>query len=407
VEEIINKLGGTSQIFIGTDANGHTQGQKHEQDETREMPVIGMDRGGDDVQTTNWNGRRMIIAMERQGMTAINTHVQGAGGNTYFTKRDGKDKSTRVDYILMQSNHTSMIKGCMTDKRQGFALQTNGGYQLNDHIPIVMNANFGAKLCARKKKNWIDKNDMRNAMINKDDERRLNVRRRMEEYFEMKNADDKNFHLTNAGERWDGLSRELARVEADVYSKSDRGKRSDNSIELYKQLLQIRLDGSRRLDEISWVLNKGCSILDMIKYIIDIMYARRMDKLEAQAREEEGRRGMITTEEDETDEDKEDEEENTEYTTKKEPQWRGGSISSNYDVEEQEQTLLQTKYGYLRKEGAVRAIFKMWPTAARKLRTEKQMDVERKKKHLDNRRAEAAQLEEDEKITTLLECGIP
>jgi hypothetical protein len=243
-----------------------------------------------------------------------------------------------------------------------------------------MNANFGAKLCAGKKKNWIDKNDMRNAMINKDDEKRLTIRRRMEEYLEMKNADDKNFHLTNAGERWDGLSRELARVEADVYSKSDRGKRSDNSTELYKQLLLIRLDGSRRLDEISWVLNKGCSILDMIKYIIDIMYARRMDKLEAQAREEEGRRGMSTTEEDETDEDKEDEEENTEYTTKKEPQWRGGSISSNYDVEEQEQTLIQTKYGYLRKEGAVRAIFKMWPTAARKLRTEKTNGCGKKEK---------------------------
>ena len=76
---------------------------------------------------------------------------------------------------------------------------------------------------------------MRNAMINKDDEKRLNIRRRMEEYFEMKNADDKNFHLTNAGERWDDMSRELARVEADVYSKSDRGRRSDNSTELYKQ----------------------------------------------------------------------------------------------------------------------------------------------------------------------------
>jgi hypothetical protein len=47
----------------------------------------------------------------------------------------------------------------------------------------------------------------------------------------------------------------------------------------------------------------------------------------------------------------------------------------------------------------------MWPTAARKLRTEKQMDAERKNKHQENRKAEAAQLEEDEKITILLECG--
>jgi hypothetical protein len=397
VEEIINKLGGASQIFIGTDANGHTQGQKHEQDETREMPMIGMDRGGDGVQPTNWNGRRMIIAMERHGMIAINTHYHGAGGNTYFTRRDGKDKSTRVDYILMQNNHTSMIKGCMPDKRKGFELQTNGGYQLNDHIPIVINANFGAKLCSRKKKNWIDKNDMRKAMINKDDEKRLTVRIRMEEYLEEKNVDDKNFHLTNAGERWDGLSRELARVESEVYSRSDRGKRSDNSIELYKQLLQIRLDGSRRLDEISWVLRQGCDTLNVIKYIMDIMQARRIYKTEAQAREDEELRGMMTLEEDETDEDKEDEEENNEYMTKKDPQWRGGSISSNYEVEEQEQTLIQTKYGYLRKEGAVRAIFTMWPTAARKLRTEKQMDTERKNKHQENRKAEAAQLEEDEK----------
>ena len=65
-------------------------------------------------------------------------------------------------------------------------------------------------------------------------------------------------------------------------------------------------------------------------------------------------------------------------------------------MEEQEQTLIQTKYGYLRKEGAVRAIFTMWPTAARKLRTEKQMDTERKNKHQENRKAVAAQLEEDE-----------
>jgi len=88
VEEIINELGGTSQIFIGTDANGHTQGHGHEQDENSEMTVIGMDRGGDDVQTTNWNGSRMIIAMKRQGMVAINTHMNGAGGK-YILHQEG------------------------------------------------------------------------------------------------------------------------------------------------------------------------------------------------------------------------------------------------------------------------------------------------------------------------------
>ena len=159
---------------------------------------------------------------------------------------------------------------------------------MNDHIPIVMNANFGAKLCSRKKKNWIDKNDMRHAMINKDDEKRLDVQRQMEEYDVKKNAEDKNYHLTNVGERWDDMSRELARVEGDVYSASNRVKRSDNSIELYKQLLLIRVDGCRRMDEIRWVLNKGCTIVDVIKYTIIIVDVRRMNKLEAMAREERG-----------------------------------------------------------------------------------------------------------------------
>jgi hypothetical protein len=99
IEEIINKLGGVSQIYIGTDANGHTQGDPHEQDATEELPTIGMDRGGDttEKQTTNWNGRRMIMAMKKHGMIAINTHFSGAGGDTYFTQRDGKEKSTRVE----------------------------------------------------------------------------------------------------------------------------------------------------------------------------------------------------------------------------------------------------------------------------------------------------------------------
>jgi exonuclease III len=151
VEEIINKLGGTSQIYIGTDANGHTQGELHEQAETEEMPTIGMDTGNYAGQTTNWNGRRMITAMERHGMIAINTHYKDAGGSTYFTRRDEKEWSTRVDYILMQNNHTTIVKGCATDKRGGFNLQTSRCYRLYDHIPIIMNASFGAKLCSRKK----------------------------------------------------------------------------------------------------------------------------------------------------------------------------------------------------------------------------------------------------------------
>jgi hypothetical protein len=161
------------------------------------------------------------------------------------------------------------------------------------------------------------------------------------------------------------------------------------------------------MDEISWVLNKGCTIVDVIKYTITIVDVRRMNKLEAMAREEEEWRGMSMTEENETDEDKEDEEENTEYTTKKEPRWRGGSISLSCEVEEQEQILIQTKHGYLRREGACRVIFKMWPTAARKLRTEKQMDAGRKKSIWTIEERRQHNWRKMKKITTLLECGTP
>ena len=36
-------------------------------------------------------------------MIAINTHWKEASGATYFTKREGKDKSIRVDHILIKA----------------------------------------------------------------------------------------------------------------------------------------------------------------------------------------------------------------------------------------------------------------------------------------------------------------
>ena len=50
-------------------------------------------------------------------MVAIHTHYKGAGGHTYFTRRGGKEWSSRVDYILMQDNHTTIVKGCAPDKK--------------------------------------------------------------------------------------------------------------------------------------------------------------------------------------------------------------------------------------------------------------------------------------------------
>ena len=97
-----------------------------------------------------------------------------------------------------------MVKGCTPDQRRGFALQSNGGYQLNDHIPVVMNADFGAKLSSRKKTNWIDKNHIRMAILNKDDERRQALKTAMDRYIEEYIAQDKNWQLTNAAK--DGMT---------------------------------------------------------------------------------------------------------------------------------------------------------------------------------------------------------
>jgi hypothetical protein len=240
-----------------------------------------------------------------------------------------------------------------------------------------MNVDFGAKLCSRKKANWIDKNWIRASILNNEDERRQTVKTQMEDYFEENIAKDKNYHITNAGERWGNLSRKLAQVETKVYGvQNGRKIRSNINNELFKQLLQIRENGRRRLDEISWVLEQGCNILNVIKYVFVIMKERQTRITEARAREDEDFRVITALERDETDE--EDEEMGDHgFASKQTTHWIGGNISSNYE-EDGEQQLIQTKYGHIRKEGIKRAILQMWTTAARKLRIEKQINHERK-----------------------------
>ena len=218
----------------------------------------------------------------------------------------------------------------------------------------------------------------------------------MEDYFEENIAKDKNYHLTNAGERWDNLSRKLAQVETEVYGvQNGRKTRSNINNELFKQLLQVRENGRRRLDGISWVLEQGCNILNVIKYLFVIMKERQTRITEARTRENEDFRVMAALESDETDEDDEAMGEHS-ITSRQTTHWIGGNISSNYE-EDGEQQLIQTKYGHIRKEGIQRAILQMWITAARKLRIEKQINHERKNGNNEKRKAEAIELEENEK----------
>ncbi len=219
---------------------------------------------------------------------------------------------------------------------------------------------------------------------------------KMEEYIEENIVKDKNYHLTNAGERWGNLSRHVALVEANVYSvQNGRKTRSSTHNKLYAQLLQIREDGRRRLEGIRWVLEQGCNTLDVIKYLFVIMSKRQTRITEARVREDEDFRAMTAQERDETDEE-EDEMGEHSLANEQTTHWIGGNISSDYD-EEGELQLIQTKYGYLRKEGMQRAIFQMWITAARKLRIEKQLNYDRNNCQEEKRKAEAMELEEDEK----------
>ncbi len=118
IEEIINKVKGQSIVIIGTDSNGHTGADKNGEEE--DVQVIGTE-GSEG--SNNWNGERMVKTMKKVGMIAINTHWEGAGGPTYFTQRDGKDKSTRVDYILIPATRTSTVWDVQTMPEVGKATQ--------------------------------------------------------------------------------------------------------------------------------------------------------------------------------------------------------------------------------------------------------------------------------------------
>ena len=71
-------------------------------------------------------------------------------------------------------------------------------------------------------------------------------------------------------------------------------------------------------------------------------------------------------------------------------------IRTTQDEDEEDQTIVQTKYGHIRKSGMMRAIFTMWPTAAKKVRIRKLLNEERKSMNDKKREDEATQLGEDE-----------
>jgi hypothetical protein len=48
-----------------------------------------------------------------------------------------------------------------------------------------------------------------------------------------------------------------------------------------------------------------------------------------------------------------------------------------HNDDEEDQAVVQTRYGYIRGNGMMRAIFAMWPTAAKKRRIHKLLNDER------------------------------
>ena len=94
VEECIIKLGNHSRIIIGTDANGHVGMGKYSE---RMRNTCGYKN----AECTNQNGLKMIETMARNNMRIVNTFMSNTDGKTYFTQRNGEEKSTRVDYIIM------------------------------------------------------------------------------------------------------------------------------------------------------------------------------------------------------------------------------------------------------------------------------------------------------------------
>jgi hypothetical protein len=136
-----------------------------------------------------------------------------------------RNKNTRVDYILIPATSTSTVWDVQTMPEIGWEIQGNAGFKLNDHIPIRMLMNFGAKRASKPASNFICKEVMRKAMQDPNDSHRKQLLRAVEEEYEQKKMEEGEEDaetILSAGQRWDRLSRIVAKVEQETFLKIPR-----------------------------------------------------------------------------------------------------------------------------------------------------------------------------------------
>ncbi len=102
-----------------------------------------------------------------------------------------RNKNTRVDYILIPATSTSTVWDVQTMPEVGWEIQGNTGFKLNDHIPIRMLMNFGAKRACKAESKYICKEVMRKAMQNQNDSHRKQLLRAVEEEHETNKKEER------------------------------------------------------------------------------------------------------------------------------------------------------------------------------------------------------------------------
>jgi len=120
---------------------------------------------------------------------------------------------------------------------------------------------------------------MRKAMQDKNDPYRRQLLKEVEDEHEVnKKEEDEAIdeEKGSAGQRWDRLSRTVAKAEQEIFKKIPRKwTHNENHEYLYRELVDIRLVGRCRLEGLEWFLKNGASIICIVKFLLDIIKSKR------------------------------------------------------------------------------------------------------------------------------------
>ncbi len=162
----------------------------------------------------------------------------------------------------------------------------------------------------------------------------------------------------SAGQRWERLSRTVAKVEQETFIKIPRKwAHNENHESLYRELVDIRLVGRCKLEGLEWFLKNGASVICIVKFILDIIKSNKRIKA-----------------------------------------GDGQAMEKNH-------SMIMTKRGGIRERHMKLAILKMWMTAAKKVRKEKQMNKEASNDKKEKKTRQAQEMEKQRQPITPLESG--